>query len=87
LFISRQGYTRKSLIDFVNQTTDRNKEKKAGIVLNDVNPKNYGGYSYRYGGYYKKAYYGSNDGYFDEGIKKANKSRRILKQKIENQGV
>lgn len=66
-FIIRQGYSHKSLIDFINQYAGDN--NKTGIVLNDVNPKKYNDYSYNgyYGGrgYYRKAYYRSSEGYFD----------------------
>ena len=65
LFITRQGYSHKKLIEFINQLTERNKDKKAGIVLNDLKAPKFGEYSYRYGGYYRKAYYGASDGYFD----------------------
>ncbi len=65
LFIVRQGYSHKGLIDFINQLTEKNQGKKTAIVLNDMKPQKYGRYSYRYGGgYYRKAYYGS-EGYFD----------------------
>ena len=75
LFITRQGYTHKSLIDFINQMTQRNKHKKAGIVLNDIKVHHYGGYSYRYGGYYRKSYYGKGSGYFDEGTGRNKKTK------------
>ena len=65
LFIVRQGYSHKGLIDFINQLTEKNQDKKPAIVLNDMKHKKYGRYSYRYGGYYRKAYYGSSEGYFD----------------------
>ena len=68
LFIVRQNYSHKKLIDYINQMTDKNKLKKAGIVINDIDLKMYGNYSYRYGGYYRKAYYGSNKEYFDDSI-------------------
>lgn len=57
LFVVRQGYSHKKLIDLINQLTENNQQKKTGIVLNDVNhQKYYGSYSYRYGGYYHKSY-------------------------------
>lgn len=57
LFVVRQGYSHKKLIDLINQLTDNNQQKKTGIVFNDVNhQKYYGNYSYQYGGYYHKAY-------------------------------
>jgi len=57
LFVVRQGYSHKRLIEQIGQLTDNNKQKKTGIVLNDVNhQKYYGSYSYQYGGYYHKSY-------------------------------
>lgn len=57
LFVVRQGYSHRKLIELINQLTDNNQQKKTGIVLNDVNhQKYYGNYSYQYGGYYHKAY-------------------------------
>ncbi|RKD91992.1 GumC family protein [Mangrovibacterium diazotrophicum] len=67
LFVVRQKYTPRKLILKLKQIISKNKMEKAGIVLNDINPKRYASYSYNYsGGYYKKGYYGKRDGYFDE---------------------
>ena len=65
LYVIRQNYSHKKLIDFINQVTDKNKQKKTGIVINDISANRYGYYSYRYGGYYRKAY-GSGYGYYTD---------------------
>jgi len=78
LFVIRQGYTNRKLIDFINaQVTEHNKPQKTGIVINDINPKRgYGRYSYQYGGYYRKSYGFYGDGYYAEGDHKKNKRRK-----------
>ncbi len=65
LYVIRQNYSHKKLIDYINQVTDKNKQKKTGIVINDISANRYGYYSYRYGGYYRKAY-GSGYGYYTD---------------------
>jgi Mrp family chromosome partitioning ATPase len=79
LFITRHGYSHKNLITFIDQLTEKNKLKKSAIVLNDIKPRKYGNYSYRYGGYTRKAY-GSEEGYFDDGTAKKPK-RKYLNSK------
>ena len=66
LFVVRQKYTPRKLIAKLKHIIGKNKMAKAGIVLNDINPKRYSSYAYNYGGYYKKGYYGKGDGYFEE---------------------
>lgn len=66
LFIVRQKYSPRKLVQTLAQLVDKNKMEKPGLVLNDLNPKKYGAYNYRYGGYYKKGYYGAGTGYFDD---------------------
>jgi capsular exopolysaccharide synthesis family protein len=69
LFVVRQNYSSRKLIGILKQLTEKNKMKKAGIVLNDINPDKAGSYAYRYGSsYYSKAYYGQASGYFDEHV-------------------
>ncbi|WP_294283378.1 tyrosine-protein kinase [uncultured Chryseobacterium sp.] len=53
LYVSRSGYTEKSLIEFINSSIDQNKIKNVGFVLNDVSRENQG-YGNKYG-------YGYND--------------------------
>lgn len=65
LFVVRQGYSNRNLVDFINQLSNKNKEKKIGLVVNDITPQKFSKYSYKYGGYYRKAY-GSGYAYFDE---------------------
>jgi len=82
LFVSRQGYTHKKLIETIEQVSQNN--NNTGIVLNDLSPKKYNGYSYYKYGYYKygyrKAYYGSSEEYFDLDTpkKKFKKSKKVL---------
>ena len=65
LFIVRESYSDKSLLEFINQTTNNNQDKKCGIVLNDISPKSfYSNNSYYYKGYYHKAY-GDKSPYFN----------------------
>jgi len=70
LFVVRQNYSSRKLISILKQLTEKNKMKKVGIVLNDIDPDKIGSYAYRYGsGYYGKAYYGQTSGYFDESVR------------------
>jgi len=70
VFVVRQNYSSRKLISILKQLTEKNKMKKVGIVLNDINPDKIGSYAYRYGsGYYGKAYYGQTSGYFDESVR------------------
>ncbi|OWK73525.1 capsular biosynthesis protein [Flavobacteriaceae bacterium JJC] len=48
LYVTRSGYTEKSLIDFANKNINAKKIKNVGFVLNDVN-ENYLGYGNKYG--------------------------------------
>ncbi|MGD9931836.1 MAG: GumC family protein [Mangrovibacterium sp.] len=65
LFVVRQRYSHRQMIELMNQLVEKKQMKKAGIVVNDVDPKKYGNYAYRYGGYYRKAYH-SNGVYFED---------------------
>ncbi|WP_372776810.1 GumC family protein [Mangrovibacterium sp.] len=69
IFVTRQKYSPRKMVEMIKQVSTKNKMKKVGLVLNDINPKKYGSYAYRYGGYYRKAYYGKGAGYFDENSK------------------
>ncbi len=54
VYVTRSGYTEKSLIDFANKNINSNKIKNVGFVLNDVD-KDYFGYGNKYGyGYVAK---------------------------------
>lgn len=54
LYVTRSGYTEKSLIDFANKQINSKKIKNVGFVLNDVD-KDYFGYGNKYGyGYNNK---------------------------------
>ncbi|RKD87730.1 GumC family protein [Mangrovibacterium diazotrophicum] len=66
LFVVRQKRSPKKMVQLLSQIVAKNKMQKTGIVLNDVDPKRYGNYAYRYGGYYHKAYYGESGNYFDD---------------------
>jgi len=48
LYVTRSGYTEKTLIDFANNSIDSGKIKNVGFVLNDVN-KDYFAYGNKYG--------------------------------------
>ncbi|MFC5871290.1 capsular exopolysaccharide family [Chryseobacterium arachidis] len=48
LYVSRSGYTEKTLIEFANNSIDSGKITNVGFVLNDVS-KNYLGYGNKYG--------------------------------------
>ena len=85
LFVVRQKYTPRKLITKLKHIISKNKMAKAGIVLNDINPKRYSSYAYNYGGYYQKGYYGKGDGYFEEnsnGKSGANSFKPKKKKKI-----
>ncbi|MEN4761977.1 polysaccharide biosynthesis tyrosine autokinase [Chryseobacterium sp. C39-AII1] len=48
IYVTRSGYTEKSLLEFANKNIDTNKIKNVGFVLNDV-PNGYFGYGNKYG--------------------------------------
>lgn len=48
LYVTRSGYTEKSLLDFANKNIDSGKIKNTAFVLNDVS-KDYFGYGNKYG--------------------------------------
>ena len=48
VYVTRSGYTEKSLIEFANRNIDSKKIKNVGFVLNDVD-KDYFGYGNKYG--------------------------------------
>jgi hypothetical protein len=48
LYVTRSGYTEKTLIDFANKQIDAKKIKNVAFVLNDVD-KSYFGYGNKYG--------------------------------------
>lgn len=48
IYVTRSGYTEKSLIDFANRNVEQNKLQNVGLVLNDVD-KDYFGYGNKYG--------------------------------------
>lgn len=48
LYVTRSGYTEKTLIEFANKNIDANKIKNVGFVLNDV-AQSYFGYGNKYG--------------------------------------
>ncbi|REC79703.1 capsular biosynthesis protein [Chryseobacterium elymi] len=48
LYVTRSGYTEKTLIDFANSSIDSGKIRNVGFVLNDVN-KDYFAYGNKYG--------------------------------------
>lgn len=53
VYVTRSGYTEKSLIDFANRNVEQNKLQNVGLVLNDVD-KDYFGYGNKYGYGYGK---------------------------------
>lgn len=63
IYVTRSGYTEKSLIEFANKNIDQKKIKNVGFVLNDVN-QDYFGYGNKYG-----YGYGAKDKSFIERIK------------------
>lgn len=71
LFVTRQNYSHKKLIEVIDQIGEKNKFKRIGIVFNDIKSKRFNQYSYQYNGYYKRAY-GAGGDYFDEGKKRKN---------------
>ncbi|MHA6727081.1 GumC family protein [Chryseobacterium sp. A301] len=48
IYVTRSGYTEKSLLEFANNNIDSNKLQNVGFVINDV-PKSHFGYGNKYG--------------------------------------
>jgi Mrp family chromosome partitioning ATPase len=57
VFIVRQNYTPKELLQQVNEQYESGKLKKVSILLNDVKVNSYGGAYGGYGGAYGYGYY------------------------------
>ncbi|RKD86358.1 protein involved in gliding motility EpsB [Mangrovibacterium diazotrophicum] len=64
LFVARQGYTHKKMIEVLNYNVEQYGLKKVGIVINDVNPKKYGSYATSYASYAQSSF--KSGGYFDD---------------------
>lgn len=64
LFVARQGYTHKKMIEVLNYNVEQYGLKKVGLVINDINPKKYGSYAASYAGYAQSSI--KSGGYFDD---------------------
>ena len=82
LFVVRQNYTTKQVIDFVDSLNNQKKIKSLAILVNDLKVKDSYGYNYKYGysyrysyGYgYGYGYYGYGGGYYEEDDNQRNNS-------------
>jgi tyrosine-protein kinase Etk/Wzc len=62
IFIVRQNYSNKNVLDFINDLYNKKEIKNLSILLNDVRSSGYYGNGYySYGGYYKHGYYGEEE--------------------------
>ncbi|WP_163714686.1 GumC family protein [Mangrovibacterium lignilyticum] len=68
LFVVRQGFTHKKLIDLLNYNVEQYGLQKVGIVINDINPKKSGSYADSYMTS-SKGLFRSGGGYFDDSLK------------------
>ena len=68
LFVIRQGFTHKKMMDILNYNVEQYNMQKVGIVMNDINPKKYGTYSTSYAGYTHNTFK-SGGGYFDDSLR------------------
>ncbi len=83
LFVVRQNYTTKQVIDFVDGLYHQGKIRSLAILVNDLKVKGYYGYNYKYGysyrysyGYgYGYGYYGYGGGYYDDDSTTLGKNR------------
>ena len=74
LFVVRQNYTTKQVIEFINTLHSHDKLSSVAILVNDLKVKGYYGYNYKYAykyrysyGYgYGYGYYGYGGGYYEE---------------------
>ncbi len=74
LFVVRQNYTTKQVVEFVNTLHSQGKLSSVAIIVNDLKVKGYYGYNYKYAykyrysyGYgYGYGYYGYGGGYYEE---------------------
>jgi len=83
LFILRQEYSHRDQIKFVNELAKQEKLHNIALALNDVQVKNYGYGSRRYGGYYNNYKYGGN--YYSD-IPRQKMSKRWLSKLKRNDG-
>ncbi|WP_372772186.1 GumC family protein [Mangrovibacterium sp.] len=71
LFVARQGYTHKKMIELLNYNIQQYDMHRVGIILNDINPKKYGSYATSYSSYVQNSLK-SGSGYFDDNTKVKN---------------
>jgi Mrp family chromosome partitioning ATPase len=67
IFVVRQNYSNKNVVQLIDDLHHKIKLKKLGILVNDIKLNGYYGYGYNYGygygyGYsYSQEYYGENE--------------------------
>jgi len=66
LYVIRQNYSNKSVLDFINEITEKHK-LNINIIINDINISGYYSYKYNYNYKYGGSYYSNN--YYDEEFK------------------
>ncbi len=76
IFIVRQNYSNKNVVQLIDDLQHRIKFKKLGILINDIKLNGYFGYGYNYGYGYGYGYGYDQDYYGDDGGK--SKFSRIL---------
>ncbi len=79
IFVIRQNYSTKSVLQLVDDLYTKREMNNVGILINDVKVNSYYGYSrkYSYGyGYYGYGY-GDNEGYYGEALTKPKLVNRI----------
>jgi tyrosine-protein kinase Etk/Wzc len=74
LFVVRQNYSSKSVIQLVNELHLKRGIQNVGIIINDVKVSNYYGRKYSYNSYGYNTY---GDGYYDDKEKQSFKDRLI----------
>ncbi len=76
IFIVRQNYSNKNVVQLIDDLQHRIKFKKLGILINDIKLNGYFGYGYNYGYGYGYGYGYDQDYYGEDGGK--SKFRRVL---------
>jgi tyrosine-protein kinase Etk/Wzc len=92
LFVVRQNYTTKQVVEFINMLHEQGKLPSVTILVNDLKVKGYYGYNYKntykysysYGYGYGYGYYGYGGGYYEEDKKIEEKNFKNWWRKIFN---
>jgi tyrosine-protein kinase Etk/Wzc len=83
IFVIRQNYSSKQVLNLINDLYDRKDFKNLALLMNDVSSPGYYGSRYSYG-YYEHGYgYSYQQGYYDEDEKPGNwrdKIKGLLKK-------